>query len=120
VTVSGEAGHAGKPPPSGPVLPDAAHLAVHWRKTRILTALLLLVWLGFTLGIGVFARALAQIRFFGWPLSYYMGAQGILIVFLLIIGCYALVMNRLDREALAPPAGGPALPPPGPPEGGPR
>ena len=82
---------------------DAAlrdRLRVHWRKTRILTAALLFLWLLVTLGVGVFARQLEHIRFFGWPLSYYMGAQGALIVFLLIIGCYALVMNRLDREAL--------------------
>ena len=74
------------------------HLRRHWRKTRLLTAALLCLWLAVTLGLSLFARELAGIRFFGWPLSYYMGAQGALIVFLLIIGCHCLVMNRLDRE----------------------
>ena len=93
------------PAPRGTAL-DPRRLALHWRKTRILTALLLGLWMACILGVGMFARELARIHFFGWPLSYYMGAQGLLVVFLLIIGCYAVVMNRLDREAREPPAPG--------------
>ncbi|MDB5807582.1 MAG: hypothetical protein JWN73_4904 [Betaproteobacteria bacterium] len=77
----------------------AAGLARHWRRTRWLTAALLVLWLGATFGIGFFARDLERIHFFGWPLSYYMGAQGSLLIFLLIIGIYALEMRRFDREA---------------------
>ena len=78
----------------------------HWRKTRALTFALLILWLLASFGVIVFARELSAVRFFGWPLSFYMGAQGSLIVFLLIIGCHCLVMNRLDREAQGAPAGG--------------
>lgn len=78
---------------------DAPRQARHWRKTRLLTAALLGVWALSSFGVIAYARDLAGIRFFGWPLAYYMGAQGSLILFLLIIGCYCLVMNRLDREA---------------------
>jgi putative solute:sodium symporter small subunit len=86
---------------NGPPDPAGARrrlLQRHWRNTRILTAVLLVLWLAVTLGLGLFARELSRISFFGWPLSYYMGAQGALIVFLLIIGCHCLVMNRLDRR----------------------
>ena len=77
----------------------------HWRKVRVLTAALLLLWLISSFGVILFARELSVAHFFGWPLSFYMGAQGSLIVFLLIIGCHCLVMNRLDREAQGAPAG---------------
>ena len=87
-----------------PVRARPAHapeaLARHWRRTRLFTIALLGVWVLATFGVGFFARDLQKVRFFGWPLSYYMGAQGALIVFLLIIGGYALVMRKLDREAL--------------------
>jgi putative solute:sodium symporter small subunit len=48
--------------------------------------------------IGYFAIPLAQITFFGWPLSFYMAAQGSLIIYVLIIWYYARRMGRLDRE----------------------
>jgi putative solute:sodium symporter small subunit len=91
-----------------------ARLARHWRRTRVLTFALLGLWLCVVLGTGLFARDLQKLRFFGWPLSYYMGAQGALLVFLLIIGLYAWLMRRYDREAVGLPP--PADPPPaGPP-----
>lgn len=67
----------------------------YWRKTLVLTALLLLLWFGVTFGVGYFARALS-FRFFGWPFSFWVGAQGALLVYGLIIGFYAWYMNRLD------------------------
>lgn len=67
----------------------------YWRKTRVLTALLLLLWFGVTFGVSYFARALS-FTFFGWPFSFWMGAQGALLVYGLIIGFYAWYMNRLD------------------------
>lgn len=87
--------------PPGAAPPVAASSPRHWRKTRVATAALLLIWFVITFGTGFFARGLGQVRLFGWPLSYYMGAQGALIVFLLIIGGYALLMRRFDREAEA-------------------
>lgn len=79
-------------------------LARHWRKTRVITAVLLVFWGLGSFGVIVFARELAAMHFLGWPLSFYMGAQGSLIIFLLIIGCYCLVMKRLDRELPGAPA----------------
>ena len=76
-----------------------ARLARHWHRTQLLTGALICIWFCATFGVGFFARELERFHFFGWPLSYYMAAQGSLIVFLLIIGVYALVMRRFDREA---------------------
>ena len=36
--------------------------------------------------------------FAGWPLSFYMAAQGSLIIYVVIIWFYARYMNNLDKE----------------------
>jgi putative solute:sodium symporter small subunit len=41
---------------------------------------------------------LAEINFFGWPLSFYMAAQGSLIIYVLVIWYYARAMRKLDLE----------------------
>ena len=69
----------------------------YWRKNMIVTALLLLVWFVVTFGIAYFARYL-DFTFFGWPFSFWMGAQGAMLVYCLIVGFYAWYMNRLDDE----------------------
>jgi putative solute:sodium symporter small subunit len=74
-----------------------AAYAAHWRATRRLTALLLALWLATGFGTVFFARELAQLSVFGWPLSFYMAAQGAALVYLAIIGFYAWRMRRLDR-----------------------
>lgn len=83
-----------------PLRADAARR--HWRANRCLTALLLGVWFAVSFGVSFFAREL-NFRFFGWPFSFWVGAQGALLVFGLIIAFYAWYMNRLD-DTLAPTA----------------
>ena len=70
----------------------------YWRKNLTITAILLTIWFVVTYVEGWFARELNNINFFGFPLGFYMSAQGSLIVYVVIIGVYAWYMNRLDRE----------------------
>ena len=70
----------------------------YWRRTVSLTWVLAVIWFVFTFVMGYFARELATIKFMGWPLSFYMAAQGSLIVYVVIIGYYAWRMRRLDRQ----------------------
>jgi len=70
----------------------------YWSKNLTITAVLLVVWFVVTFVIGYFATELNNIRFFGWPLPFYMGAQGSLIIYVLIIWYYARYMNRLDKQ----------------------
>lgn len=71
---------------------------IYWRKTRALTIMLFLLWLLVTFLGGWFARELNEIVIFGFPLGFYMGAQGILIFFLAIIWFYNYRMRKLDAE----------------------
>ncbi|MFL6663853.1 MAG: DUF4212 domain-containing protein [Rhizobacter sp.] len=79
-----------------------------WRRNLRLTAVLLAVWFFVTFVIGWFARDL-DFDFFGWPFSFWVAAQGALIVYVAIVWFYAVRMDRLDDEAIA------AVPDKGPP-----
>jgi putative solute:sodium symporter small subunit len=69
----------------------------YWRRNLRITGLLLLVWFVVSFGVAFFARELS-FSFFGWPFSFWVGAQGALVVYLLIIGFYARYMDKLDLE----------------------
>jgi len=69
----------------------------YWRKNLSITAVLLAIWFIATFVMGYYARDLS-FDFFGWPFSFYMAAQGSLIIYVLIIWYYAHYMNKLDRE----------------------
>ena len=69
----------------------------YWRKNVTVTAILLAIWAVVTYLVGWYARELS-FNFFGWPFSFWMGGQGALVIYVLIIGYYARYMNRLDQE----------------------
>ena len=82
---------------SGAPDPVRAARARHWRRTRTLTAALLFIW--FVVGFVVtwFARDL-DFPFFGWPFSFWVAAQGGIIVFVVLLAVYAWRMRRIDRR----------------------
>lgn len=89
------------PDPSSPSSDPCARLlaarAAHWRATRRLTFVLMTLWLCTGFGTVFFARELSRLTLFGWPLSFYMAAQGASLVSLAVIVFYAWRMRRLDR-----------------------
>ena len=70
----------------------------YWRKNLFITALLLVVWFIVTFVEAWFARELNGITFLGFPLGFYMSAQGSLVIYVAIIGIYAWYMTGLDKE----------------------
>ena len=58
----------------------------------------LLVWAIAGFGIHLFVRQLNQIEIFGFPLGFYMAAQGSLIIFVLLIFWFAYRQDVIDRE----------------------
>ncbi len=69
----------------------------YWQKNLRMTAFLLAIWFVITYVVGYEAREL-NFNFFGWPFSFWVGAQGALVIYVLIIGYYAHYMNNLDKE----------------------
>jgi putative solute:sodium symporter small subunit len=71
----------------------------YWRYNVTLTTILLVVWFLVTYIIsGVMAGWLNQFSFIGFPLGYYMAAQGSLAIFVVEIAVYAYLMNKKDEE----------------------
>ena len=69
----------------------------YWRYNITLTTVLLIIWFVVTYLIsGLWAASLNQFSFIGFPLGYYMAAQGSLAIFVIEIAVYAWLMNKLD------------------------
>ena len=77
---------------------DRATLAAYWSENKRLTTITLVIWALVSFGAVFFVDALNTIVIFGFPLGYYMGAQGSLIVFVALIFNYSATMNRIDRK----------------------
>ena len=70
----------------------------YWNRNLKVTAILLFIWFVVTFVASWFARELNSVVILGFPLGFYMGAQGSLIVYVAIIWYYARYMNELDQE----------------------
>ncbi|MEO7909467.1 MAG: DUF4212 domain-containing protein [Roseiflexaceae bacterium] len=74
------------------------NLASYWAANVRLIIGLLLIWGGVTFLPILFVNQLNQIEILtGFPLGYYMGAQGSLIGFVILVFFYAWRMERLDQ-----------------------
>ncbi|MFT4240803.1 MAG: DUF4212 domain-containing protein [Acidovorax sp.] len=78
---------------AGPFPPDL-HDVRHLR----LKAALLLLWALVSFGATWFARDLQAIVVAGWPLGYWIAAQGAVVVFIAIVVAYCWAMNRFERQ----------------------
>ena len=70
----------------------------YWRRTLRVTAILLSIWFVVTYVVIFFAVPLHEFTFLGFPFAFYMGAQGALAIYVVLIVFYAWYMYRLDRE----------------------
>jgi putative solute:sodium symporter small subunit len=71
----------------------------YWRYNVRLTTILLVIWFVVTYILGgVLAGQLNKIVILGFPLGYYIAAQGSLAIFVIEIAVYAKLMNAKDLE----------------------
>ena len=71
----------------------------YWRYNLRLMIILMTFWfvVGYLLS-GLWAAELNKVSFLGFPLGYYMAAQGSLAIFVIEIAVYARLMNKKDLE----------------------
>ena len=74
------------------------NLEQHWAETRSLTTWILILWFIFSMGIFFFANSLNSITFFGWPLGFYMAAQGSLVIFVVLIVVLNIKQEKIDDK----------------------
>ncbi len=70
----------------------------YWAKTSGLMWTMLAIWFFFSFVIHFFAPQLNTIRILGFPLGFYMAAQGSLIVFVVSLFWFASKQNAIDEE----------------------
>jgi putative solute:sodium symporter small subunit len=69
----------------------------HWQKTA-LSWICLAIWFFFSFVIHFFVTPLNQTVFLGFPLGFYMAAQGSLIAFVVLLFWFAYRQNKIDEE----------------------
>src|SRR5215207_5460165 len=86
---------AAGPRPASTLEPRAGQ--AYWQTNMRMIGVMLLIWAGAWLVPALLAPWLNQFQIFtGFPLGYYMGSQGSLVVFLGLITAYAWRAARLD------------------------
>ena len=70
----------------------------HWAKTRKHMFVTLLLWFFFSMVIFMFGAELNTMSFLGYPLAYYMTAQGSLLAFVIILFWTANKQEKIDEE----------------------
>lgn len=92
-------------PAAGGALPDvdwhgaaAGVAARHWRRTLRWVAVLMAIGFVVTFVPQFWAREWATMRFAGWPLPFFMGAQGTILIDIGLIVVYAWLQRRNDAR----------------------
>ena len=70
----------------------------HWDKTKSLMVITLAIWFLFGYVIFMFGSSLNEGSFLGYPLAYYMCAQGSIIAFVILIFWFANRQEKIDEE----------------------
>ena len=79
---------------------STANEEAHWGKTTRLMFTMLGIWVVFGYVVHMFVIPLNKIIIpvLGFPLGFYMAAQGSLIVFVVMLFWFARAQNKIDRE----------------------
>ena len=70
----------------------------YWQRTSTLMWTMLALWAFFSFFIHFFVTSLNKIVIAGFPLGFYMAAQGSLIAFVLMLFWFAKAQDTIDRE----------------------
>ncbi len=70
----------------------------HWARTRRLMTITLILWFIFAFVVHWFADALNAFSFMGFPLGFYMAAQGSEVIFVVLIVWFAWSQHKIDSE----------------------
>lgn len=76
---------------------SAPDRTAYWDKTRNLMFIVLGLWVLFSFVIHLFVGQLNSIVILGFPLGFYMAAQGSLIAFVIMLFWFARKQNQIDE-----------------------
>ncbi len=71
----------------------------YWKKHVWLISSLLIAWFTVSLGmVVIFPEYLANIKFGKLPLPFWLGQQGAVLSFIVILVVYAITMDRMEEQ----------------------
>ncbi|MFY9348399.1 MAG: DUF4212 domain-containing protein [Orrella sp.] len=70
----------------------------YWPRNLLLVAITLMVWLLVSLMPMALPALPNDWTVFGWPLSMALAAFGVPLIYLVLIGIYAAIMDRRDQQ----------------------
>ena len=70
----------------------------YWQRTSGLMWSMFALWLFFSFFVHFFATSLNSIVIFGFPLGFYMAAQGSLAVFVVLLLVFSRKQDSIDRD----------------------
>ena len=96
----GEFKHAGLPPVDlgEDQILETDNTERYWSATRMLMVFMLFLWFIFSFVVHLFVDSLNTIEILGFPLGFYMAAQGSLIAFVVMLFWFAYAQDRIDRR----------------------
>lgn len=74
------------------------NIEAYWQENQRLIMILLVIWFTVTYIPPLLINQFNSIVIGGFPFGYYMGSQGSLVVFVILIFYYAFKMNKLDQK----------------------
>lgn len=77
---------------------DTSQRVTHWERTKRLMIITLVIWFIFSFVVHWFADALNSMSFIGFPLGFYMAAQGSEVIFVILIFWFARTQHKIDQE----------------------
>ena len=77
---------------------ETAQMQRYWTRTSTLMWTIFALWIFFSFVAPLFAVQLNTIKILGFPLGFYMAAQGSLIAFVLMCVWNAKSQDRIDNE----------------------
>jgi putative solute:sodium symporter small subunit len=84
-----------EPPPVSAAMAHAHRL--YWRFNLGLIAILMTIGFCVSFVVPLVARAWADVRVLGFSLPFYIGAQGAILIYLVLITVYIVLMQQADR-----------------------
>ena len=70
----------------------------YFKEKNRYMALYLVIWLLSSFGVVLFAERLSTISINGFPFHYFMGAQGSIVIFIVLLYVNAKVSDRIDKK----------------------
>lgn len=70
----------------------------YFRERTRYTVIYLSIWAVVSFGVVLFAERFSSFSFNGFPFHYFMGAQGAIVIFILLLFINAVISDRIDRK----------------------